>query len=265
MPVGTAHKQPAMDTRVYEVYFLDGCTKELTANTITEALYAQCDPDVNQYVTLDVIVGYRKNPNVAISWNNQVKIINGKKVVSRPTHGWEQCCEWKDGILLGRSCQTSRSCTLFAELALAMGIANEPAFNWWVTWVLKKRDRIISLTHKFGIELPKTVEEAYAIDNTVGTTFWHNAIKLEMKNVHVAFDVLPDGVVPPPVHQYMKCYMIFDVKMEDICCKTRLEAKGHVTKAPAILTYASVMSRETVCIALLVAALNDVDIWVTDV
>ncbi|KAL7487375.1 hypothetical protein ACHAW6_012978 [Cyclotella cf. meneghiniana] len=32
-----------------------------------------------------------------------------------------------------------------AEFAIAAGIADEPAFNWWVTWVLKKRDRIISL------------------------------------------------------------------------------------------------------------------------
>ena len=38
-----------------------------------------------------------------------------------------------------------------------------------------------------------------------------------------------------------------------------------MTKAPATLTYASVVSRETVCIALLVAVLNDIDIWATDV
>jgi len=36
-------------------------------------------------------------------------------------------------------------------------------------------------------------------------------------------------------------------------------------KAPATLTYASVMSRETVQIALPMAALNDVDIWAADV
>ncbi len=77
-----------------------------------------------------------------------------------------------------------------------MGIADEPAFNWWVTWVLEKRDLIISLvkcwstryhkrTHKIGIELPKTVDEAYAIDKATSTTFWHDEIKLEMKNVCV--------------------------------------------------------------------------------
>ena len=51
--------------------------------------------------------------------------------------------------------------------------------------------------------------------------------------------------------------MIFDIKMEDFRRKARLVAGGHMTKAPATITYASVVSRETVRIALLMAALND--------
>ena len=35
----------------------------------------------------------------------------------------------------------------------------------------------------YRIQIPKTVEEAYAIDQTMGTTFWHDAIEKEMKNV----------------------------------------------------------------------------------
>ena len=163
-----------------------------------------------------------------------------------------------------------------AEFTFAAQIADEPAFNWWVSWVLKKRDQIISLvkrqsaryhkrTHKFGIELPKTVEEAFAIDRATGTTFWCDAIENEMKNVRVAFDVLTDGVAPPADHQYIRCHMIFDVKMEDFRRKARLVAGGHVTKTPATLTYASVVSQETVRITLLLAALNDIDIWAVDV
>ncbi|KAL7475153.1 LOW QUALITY PROTEIN: hypothetical protein ACHAW6_001080, partial [Cyclotella cf. meneghiniana] len=59
--------------------------------------------------------------------------------------------------------------------------------------------------------------------------------------------------------------MIFDVKMEDFCCKARLVAGGHMTKAPATLTYANIMSQETKHIAILVAVLNNVDTWATDV
>ncbi|KAL7474093.1 hypothetical protein ACHAW6_000086 [Cyclotella cf. meneghiniana] len=72
-----------------------------------------------------------------------------------------------------------------------------------------------------------------------------------MKNVRDAFDILADGIAPPPDHQYMRCHMIFDVKMEDFHCKARLVAGGHMTKAPTTLTFASIMSRETVHIVLL--------------
>ncbi|KAL7474714.1 hypothetical protein ACHAW6_000673 [Cyclotella cf. meneghiniana] len=227
---------------------------------------------------LDAIVDFRKNPDVEITWNNKVKIGNGKKVVSHSTHSLELFCEWKDGSTSWQKLSDLKEShpLQVAEFALAAGIDDEPAFNWWVSWVLKKRERIISLvkcqsaryhkwTHKFGIEVPKTVQEAYSIKKATSTSFWRDAIKLEMKNVQVAFDILPDGVAPRLDHQYMKCHMIFDVKMEDFCRKARLVVGGHMTKAPATLTYASVMSQETMRIALLIAALNDIDIWVTDV
>jgi hypothetical protein len=59
--------------------------------------------------------------------------------------------------------------------------------------------------------------------------------------------------------------MIFDVKMEDFRQKARLVAGGHRTEGPTTITYASVVSRETVCIALLTVALNDLEVKVGDV
>ncbi len=35
-----------------------------------------------------------------------------------------------------------------AKYAKILGIDHEPAFNWWVSHALKKRDRIISLVRK---------------------------------------------------------------------------------------------------------------------
>jgi len=77
---------------------------------------------------------------------------------------------------------------------VANQIANEPAFNWWVRTVLRKRNQIVSklktrywrTTHKFGIEVPKTVQEAFAIDERTGTKFWRKAIDKEMSKVKVA-------------------------------------------------------------------------------
>ena len=131
---------------------------------------------------------------------------------------------------------------------------------------MKKRERIISLvrqrqaryhkrTHKFGIELPTSVKDAYALNKKNGNTFWADAIAKEMKNVKVAFDILPDGQSAPIGHQQMKYNMMFDVKMDDFSQKARLVAGGHMTEVPDVMTYASVVSRETVCIVLTIAAL----------
>ena len=59
--------------------------------------------------------------------------------------------------------------------------------------------------------------------------------------------------------------MIFDIKMTDFGRKARLVARGHLTEAPAAMTYASVVSRETVCIALTIAALNSLVVKTGDV
>ena len=59
---------------------------------------------------------------------------------------------------------------------MAQGIYHKPAFNWWVETVLNKSLRIISLfnkrkdqylkkTHNFGIEVPKSVGQAYFLYN----------------------------------------------------------------------------------------------------
>ena len=101
-----------------------------------------------------------------------------------------------------------------AEFAVVQVICYEPAFDWWVKHVLQKRNRIIvsvrkqqtrylKRSHKFGIELPKTVEEALGLDAKNGNTLWADAISKEMENVGVAFKVLPDEKYVPIGHQFV--------------------------------------------------------------
>ena len=95
--MGTTHHNPALDSRIYEVWFPDGTTEELAANVIAEAIYRQFDADRNQYVLLDAIVEYHKDPSVAVARDAQVTIVYGKALIRCSFHGWELCCEWKDG------------------------------------------------------------------------------------------------------------------------------------------------------------------------
>ena len=67
---------------------------------------------------------------------------------------------------------------------------DEPAFTWWVKDVIAQKHRIIKAmktryvrkTHKYGIEMPKSIKEAYELDRMSGTDYWHHAIIKEMTN-----------------------------------------------------------------------------------
>ena len=58
-PMKHANPNPILDSRQYFVEFEYGTDAELTANTISQSMYAQCYPDGNQYLMLDYIVDFR--------------------------------------------------------------------------------------------------------------------------------------------------------------------------------------------------------------
>ena len=77
-------------------------------------------------------------------------------------------------------------------------------------------------------------------------------------------DVLAEGAHRPPGFQFIHTHIVFNIKM-DFTRKARFVANGSRTEAEAEHTYASVVSRDSVRIALLYAALNDLDILSGDV
>ena len=62
---------PVLDTRTYEVQWDNGGVDELTANLIAESMYAQCDPEGNQYLMLDCIVDHRTTDK-AVAFRDQM-------------------------------------------------------------------------------------------------------------------------------------------------------------------------------------------------
>ena len=115
----------------------------------------------------------------------------------------------------------------------------------------------ISRRHKLGTELAKSVKQALAVDTKNGNILWADAVSKELENVIVTFDILTDGKKAPICHQFVSCQMVFNIKMEQFRCKAGHVAESHMTKAPVTIKYLSILSRERVRIALMVAALND--------
>ena len=58
IPIGTAHDNPILDTRMYEVKFMDGGKSSLSANYIAENLFTQIDDDGNHQVLLNEIIDH---------------------------------------------------------------------------------------------------------------------------------------------------------------------------------------------------------------
>ena len=89
-------------------------------------------------------------------------------------------------------------------------------------YTLRKRDVILSAvktrirktTHKYGIEIPVSIEHAYKIDAANNNHFWRDAIAKEMLNVGIAFEVLPSGRQTPVGWRKVTGHIIFDVKMD---------------------------------------------------
>ena len=268
--LGRANANPILDTRVYEVEFEDGAMAEYSANVIAENMWAQCDSQGKQHLLLEEIIDHRRQDGEGVPARGHD---TGK--LRKDTRGWKLCIAWKDGTSSWEPLKRLKESNPVevAQYAVAKGIDKEPAFSWWVPHTIKKREKIVvavnkryhKRTHKFGIRIPKTVEEALTIDKTNGNSLWHDAIRKEMDAVRVAFKVLSPGEKIPPTYQQIRCHMVFDVKMEDFRRKARYVAGGHMTQTPATLTYASVVSRESVRIALTMAALHDLEVKTGDI
>ena len=126
------------------------------------------------------------------------------------------------------------------------------------------RKRHHRTTKKFGIEIPKTIERAYELDKENGNTLWRNAIEKEMKTVKVAFDIQPDGSPRPPGKKCIHCHIIFDTKAGTLLRKARCVADGSKVLEPECNTYASIISRESVRLVFMIAALNDLEVFFVD-
>ena len=62
-----------------------------------------------------------------------------------------------------------------------------------ISKVKTRSSRYLKRNQKFGIALPKSVEEAKALDKTNGNTYFVDALAKELKNTKVAFKILPQG------------------------------------------------------------------------
>ena len=131
--------------------------------------------------------------------------------------------------------------------------------------VNKTKTRSSTPNYQFGIQIPRNVKEAYALDERNGNTKWQDAMNAEIISLkefntfesHGRIKFLAD-------HKRIVVHFVFAVK-HDLRHKARLVAGGHLTDPSTEGTYSGVVSLRSLRIATLAAELNDLDIMVGDI
>ena len=109
--------------------------------------------------------------------------------------------------------------------------------------------------------------------------FWRRSIKKKLKTVCVAYKPYEQNrnIISPEqicadrkkhlvAYKEIMCHFVFDVKLDgSFTRKARFCANGSKTDVPKSLSYSSVVSRESVRIAFLLASLNDVKVSACDI
>ena len=260
--IGSYDSNPILDTTVYHVDFDDGISEEIAANVIVENLYQQYDPDGRRFLELDEIIDHYQSKALSPS-SPRMKSTSGSFLLVR----------WKDGsvdMVQLRDIKESYPKEV-AEYAVKHNLVELPAYKWWVPYTLRRAKRIISKIRsrnirmeKFGIRIPRNVEEAYRLDQESNTNYWALAIEKEMRNVNIAFNILGPGAKVPVGYQKISCHLVFDIKI-DGTRKARFVAGGHLTETPSTITYSSVVSRDSIRILLVIAALNGLELSACDI
>ena len=271
---GRYDENPLYNSILYDVEFPDGQIKEYAANVIAENMLSQVDSDGHHLILMDGIISHRKDAEAVPMEDKYFYTRTNQRRLRKTTKGWWLHVAWKDGSdsWVKLSDMKESYPVELAEHAVSRGIQQEPAFAWWVNNTIRRRNAILSAvksrmrkkTHKYGLEIPTSIEHAKAIDKANGNTLWMDALKKEMYNVGVAFEILEDGAPAPKGWNKASGHIVWDVKM-DFTRKARWVLDGHKCPDPDGSTHAGVVSRESVRIALTYAALNGLDVMAADI
>ncbi len=183
--IGTFHESPFLNTLLYECEFDDGTTREYSANMIASNILMESDADGFSSSLLYHIVDHKHSGEAITMADKYFVTKTATKQMCQTTVGWKFLVEWANGSRqwIELKIQKEFNPIQVAEYVMACNIGEEPAFAWWVPYVLRKQDVIVSAVNsrvqktstKYGIELPGSVKNAIEVDRKNGNTFWKDA------------------------------------------------------------------------------------------
>ena len=120
----------------------------------------------------------------------------------------------------------------------------------------------------FGVQVPRSAEQAYDMDKKNGDKVWTAAMTAEITQLQDYETFIDKGRTPATLekeYQRIRCHFVFAVKF-DGRRKARFVAGGHLTgMLPVDCTYSSVVTIRSLRLALLAAELNGLKTWSGDI
>ena len=147
---------------------MDGTKQSLSANYIVESVFAQVDQDGNRQVLLNEIIDYHTTGKEVKQQDAFITTRTGTKRRRETTIGCELLVQWKDGSMNWIALKDLKESypVQVAEYSVGMRISMEPAFAWWVPYMLKKCNRIVA---KFQIQVLDSDSQVWGSDTDFGT------------------------------------------------------------------------------------------------
>ena len=171
---------------MYEVEYKYGHKASLQANAISENMFAQVGGERNRHVLFQDIVNHRYDGTKLKEQDVFITTRTGTKHFRDTTKVVEVLVQQKYGITTWVSLKDVKNSysVHMAKYVLQRRIAGDPEFAWCIRHVLEKCNRIIGnmkskywvQTHKFGANIPKSVQEAKAFDEQNGNSLLWDAI-----------------------------------------------------------------------------------------
>jgi hypothetical protein len=138
------------------------------------------------------------------------------------------------------------------------------------------RRRTPATSHRimYGVRVPKNVDEAYALDEANGNTYWADSIKKELdalmgkRTLHFPEKGVDEEQLREDIksesYQFARIWWVFVVK-PDRTCKSRIVISGNMVDASGLETFSSHMASDSQRILMALAAHNDYKVGVGDI
>jgi hypothetical protein len=140
--IGSYDPNPLLNSIIYDVEFPDGVVKQYAANTIAENMYSQVDHEGHSQSLLKSIIDYKKDGHAVTKSNMYIHTKSGQRRLRKTTIGWKLLVQFRDGSEQWIPLKVLKETNPVdvAEFAVAREIDDQPAFNWWVPYTIRKRD-----------------------------------------------------------------------------------------------------------------------------